>query len=165
MILTLEVFRVIRILLSLKCQANQLSKRQHRVISDNQDSQFRSYILERETRFELATFCLGSRHSTTELLPHSGDLASKCSQVFTKSGLEAFLASRASGTSPKTIRLYHTALDNFVGYQLTPEGINFYLNSLTCKNGKHNYYRVILPGYKDNVSLDVSYQSDTIESH
>ena len=25
--------------------------------------------LERETRFELATFCLGSRHSTTELLP------------------------------------------------------------------------------------------------
>ena len=26
--------------------------------------------LERETRFELATFCLGSRHSTTELLPH-----------------------------------------------------------------------------------------------
>ena len=25
--------------------------------------------LERETRFELATFCLGSRHSTAELLP------------------------------------------------------------------------------------------------
>ena len=25
--------------------------------------------LERETRFELATFCLGSKHSTTELLP------------------------------------------------------------------------------------------------
>jgi hypothetical protein len=27
------------------------------------------FDLERETRFELATFCLGSRHSTTELLP------------------------------------------------------------------------------------------------
>jgi hypothetical protein len=25
--------------------------------------------MERETRFELATFCLGSRHSTAELLP------------------------------------------------------------------------------------------------
>ena len=27
-------------------------------------------MLERETRFELATFCLEGRHSTTELLPH-----------------------------------------------------------------------------------------------
>ncbi|MFC1994480.1 tyrosine-type recombinase/integrase, partial [Chloroflexota bacterium] len=26
---------------------------------------------------------------------------------------------------------------------LTPEGINSYLNSLPCHNGKHNYYRVI----------------------
>ena len=35
------------------------------------------------------------------------------------------------------------ALDNFVGYRITPEGINAYLNSLTCGNAKHNYYRVI----------------------
>jgi site-specific recombinase XerD len=30
-----------------------------------------------------------------------------------------------------------------IGYPLTPEGINNYLNNLPCHNGKHNYYRVI----------------------
>jgi integrase/recombinase XerC/integrase/recombinase XerD len=35
------------------------------------------------------------------------------------------------------------ALGKFIGYPLTPEGINSYLNSLTCGNGKHNYYRCI----------------------
>jgi len=65
----------------------------------------------------------------------------KSSQKFTSSTLEEFLASRASGTSPKTIAVYHLALDNFVGYPLSPEGINAYLNSLTCGNAKHNYYR------------------------
>ena len=62
---------------------------------------------------------------------------------FTSSTLENFLGSRASGTSPKTFRIYHLALDNFVGYPLTPEGINAYLNSLTCGDAKHNYYRCI----------------------
>jgi integrase/recombinase XerD len=57
--------------------------------------------------------------------------------------LENFLSSRASGTSPKTITVFHYALDNFIGYPLTPEGINAYLNSLTCGNAKHNYYRCI----------------------
>jgi len=57
--------------------------------------------------------------------------------------LEKFITSRPSGTSQKTIELYHLALDRFVGYPLTPEGINAYLNSLTCGNAKHNYYRVI----------------------
>jgi len=57
--------------------------------------------------------------------------------------LDSFLHSRASGTSHKTIRLYHLALDRFIGYSLTPEGINSYLNSLTCGNAKHNYYRCI----------------------
>ncbi|HEX78818.1 MAG TPA: tyrosine-type recombinase/integrase [Dehalococcoidia bacterium] len=73
-------------------------------------------------------------------------LASKCSQKFTKFTrelLDDFLRSRASGTSPKTIKLYHIALDNFVGYPITPEGINNYLNSLACGNAKHNYYRCI----------------------
>ena len=64
-------------------------------------------------------------------------------QKFTKELLEDFLKSRSSGTSHKTITLYHFALDNFIGYPLTPEGINNYLNSLTCGNGKHNYYRCI----------------------
>ena len=35
------------------------------------------------------------------------------------------------------------ALDRFIGYPVTPEGINAYLNSLNCGNAKHNYYRVI----------------------
>jgi site-specific recombinase XerD len=34
-------------------------------------------------------------------------------------------------------------LDNFIGYPLTSGGINSYLNSLTCGNAKHNYYRCI----------------------
>ena len=67
----------------------------------------------------------------------------KSSQKFTKEILEKFLSSRASGTSPKTIRIYHLALDRFIGYPLTSEGINAYLNSLTCGNAKHNYYRCI----------------------
>jgi len=57
--------------------------------------------------------------------------------------LDNFIKSRTSGTSPKTIKIYHLALDNFVGYPLTPEGVNTYLNSFTCDNAKHNYYRVI----------------------
>jgi len=73
-------------------------------------------------------------------------LATKCSQSsqkFTKITVDNFIKSRASGTSPKTIKIYHLALDNFIGYPITPEGINTYLNSLTCGNAKHNYYRVI----------------------
>ncbi len=70
-------------------------------------------------------------------------LASNRSQKFTNDLLDKFISSRASGTSPKTIGIYHLALDNFVGYPITPEGINAYLNSLTCGNAKHNYYRCI----------------------
>jgi len=73
----------------------------------------------------------------------STDLASNCSQKFTKDLLDKFLSSRASGTSPKTLGIYHLALDRFIGYPITPEGINSYLNSLTCGNAKHNYYRCI----------------------
>ncbi|MDD5510309.1 MAG: tyrosine-type recombinase/integrase [Dehalococcoidales bacterium] len=62
---------------------------------------------------------------------------------FAKSQLDNFIKSRASGTNPRTITLYQFALDNFIGYPLTPEGIQSYLDSLTCRNGKHNYYRVI----------------------
>jgi len=69
--------------------------------------------------------------------------ASNSSQKFTKNLLDEFLSSRASGTSPKTLELYHFALDRFIGYPLTPEGIKSYLDSLTCRNGKHNYYRCI----------------------
>jgi site-specific recombinase XerD len=71
------------------------------------------------------------------------DLASKRSQLFTKEIFNKFLDSRASGTSPKTIKVFHAALDNFIDHEITPEGINAYLNSLTCGNGRHNYYRCI----------------------
>ena len=70
-------------------------------------------------------------------------LNTKSLQKFTKELLESFLQSRPSGTSPRTIELYRFALDKFIGYPLTPEGINSYLNSLTCGNAKHNYYRCI----------------------
>jgi site-specific recombinase XerD len=76
-------------------------------------------------------------------ISRSTDVASNCSQKFTKDLLDKFLSSRAPGTSPKTIEVYHLALDRFVGYPITPEGINSYLTSLTCGNAKHNYYRCI----------------------
>ncbi|MFC2039415.1 tyrosine-type recombinase/integrase [Chloroflexota bacterium] len=57
--------------------------------------------------------------------------------------LDTFLNSRASGTNPKTLELCHFALDRLIGYPLTPEGIKSYLDSLTCRSGKHNYYRCI----------------------
>jgi len=99
--------------------------------------------MERETGLEPATPCLEGRNSTTELLPRENQLKAKSSQKFTTELLEKFITSRPSGTSPKTIRIYHLALDRFLGYPVTPEGINAYLNSLTCNNAKHNYYRVI----------------------
>ncbi len=95
--------------------------------------------MERETGLEPATPCLEGRNSTTELLPHKA----KCSQVFTTTLLDKFIKSRPSGTSLKTIGVYHLALDNFAGYPITPEGINAYLKSLSHGNAKHNYYRVI----------------------
>jgi site-specific recombinase XerC len=63
--------------------------------------------------------------------------------MFTRQLLEEFLRSRSSGISAKTIQLYHYALDKFIGYPLSPEGINSYLNSLSCGNGKTNYFRCI----------------------
>jgi len=73
----------------------------------------------------------------------SYELGYKPCEQFTTKLLDKFIKSRPSGTSPKTIRLYHLALDRFTGYPITPEGINAYLTSLTCGNGKHNYYRCI----------------------
>ena len=64
-------------------------------------------------------------------------------KLFTKELLESFLSSRPQGISHNTVTLYRFALSRFIGYPLTPEGINSYLNSLSCQNGKHNYYRVI----------------------
>jgi len=80
----------------------------------------------------LSKFSKGSEAKTPE------KFTKFTSQLFTE-----FLASRPPGTSPKTIKIYHLALDRFIGHSLTPEGINGYLNSLTCGNAKHNYFRCI----------------------
>ena len=64
-------------------------------------------------------------------------------QKFTTSLLNKFLESRPSGTSPRTIEDYHYCLDKLLGYELSPEGINHYLNDLTCHNGKVNHYSAV----------------------
>jgi len=59
---------------------------------------------------------------------------------FTTELLDKFITSRPQGISRKSIESYHYTLDNFVGYPLTPEGINAYLSSLSCGNGKLKFY-------------------------
>jgi len=81
--------------------------------------------------------------STDSASNFSQPICEQFTKKFTKELLDRFLSSRATGTSPKTIAVYHLALDRFIGYPLTSEGINTYLNSLTCGNAKHNYYRCI----------------------
>jgi site-specific recombinase XerD len=61
-------------------------------------------------------------------------------QKFTTQLLENFIISRPQGASSRSIESYHYTLDNFVGYPITPEGINSYLSSLRCQNGKVKFY-------------------------
>ncbi len=109
--------------------------------------------------FEPTTSCLGSKHSTAELHPQVAAHKAKSSQKFTTELLVKFITSRASGTSRKTITLYHFALDRLIGYPLAPEGINAYLGSLTCGNAKHNYFRCI------KTLCRWLYQNDYIQSN
>jgi len=93
---------------------------------------------------------LGERLPCTEEVRGSNPLSStthlatdhpqKSSQKFTKDLLDKFIASRPNGCSERSIESYYYTLDNFVGYPITPEGINSYLASLTCKNGKAKFY-------------------------
>jgi integrase/recombinase XerD len=48
--------------------------------------------------------------------------------------------SRPQGASRASIASYHYTLDHFVGQPLTPEGINNYIASQKCKNGKAKFY-------------------------
>jgi len=58
--------------------------------------------------------------------------------------LDKFLQSRRQGSSVRTIEFYECCLKPFVlNYELTTEGINQFLRSLACGNGKHGYYRAI----------------------
>ncbi|MHA2065340.1 MAG: tyrosine-type recombinase/integrase [Candidatus Thorarchaeota archaeon] len=55
-----------------------------------------------------------------------------------------FLRSRREGLSPHTISFYRRCITPLVSnYPLTPEGINEFLHSLCCGNGKFAYYRAI----------------------
>ncbi len=61
----------------------------------------------------------------------------------TKQMVEDFLASRREGISHRTLEFYRDILRKFVGHPLTPQGINEYLHSLNCGNGKHAHYRTL----------------------
>jgi site-specific recombinase XerD len=67
--------------------------------------------------------------------------ASKSSQLFTEDLLSKFLPSRANGLSPRTISDYEWRLQRFIGYPITPGGIKSFLDSLSCGNGKWNYFK------------------------
>ncbi len=54
--------------------------------------------------------------------------------------LEKFIISRPQGASSRSIENYHYTLANFVGHPITPEGMNSYLASLRCQNGKAKFY-------------------------
>ena len=71
------------------------------------------------------------------------DTAEKVNQKLTSDLLEAFLKSRREGISKHTIAFYHICLRRFIGYPVTPQGINEFLHSLDCGNGKYAYYRAI----------------------
>ncbi len=53
------------------------------------------------------------------------------------------MASRAEGSSKRTMEFYRYTLTNFVGYPMTPEGLSSYLKSLTCGNGKAKFYQAL----------------------
>jgi len=57
--------------------------------------------------------------------------------------LSAFLSSRRPGLSQHTLLFYQRCLEKAIGIELTGKGINEFLSSLNCDNGKHGYYRAI----------------------
>jgi site-specific recombinase XerD len=83
----------------------------------------------------------GNEQITELLVNFAGlQLGTPCS---TQAWIDDFLASRAQGTSIHTMEFYQLILNQTVGIELTPKGINNWLTSLTCGNGKLNYYRAI----------------------
>jgi len=57
--------------------------------------------------------------------------------------LTNFLSSRRQGTSQRTIEFYQEKLSKAIGTKLTPQGINGFLASLKCGNGRKNYFVAI----------------------
>ena len=71
------------------------------------------------------------------------DLGALKARTSVKQLLVNFLESRRQGLSPNTIIFYRQCLTPLLDYPLTAEGINFFLKSLSCGNGKFAYYRAI----------------------
>ncbi len=72
------------------------------------------------------------------------DLGLSDSSVNGKQLLNNFLKSRRQGISPRTTLYYRSCLSPFIAaYPITAQGINAFLTSLKCGNGKFAYYRAI----------------------
>ena len=67
----------------------------------------------------------------------------KLTKKLTSDILESFLKSRRQGLSNHTLLFYQRCLSKAIGFDLTPVAINWFLSSLSCKNGKFAYYRAI----------------------
>ena len=67
----------------------------------------------------------------------------KLTRKLTNSIIDDFLDSRRQGTSNHTLLFYQRCLSKATGMELTAQGINGFLSSLTCGNGKFAYYRAI----------------------
>ena len=67
----------------------------------------------------------------------------KLTKKLTSDILESFLKSRRQGLSNHTLLFYQRCLSKAIGLDLAPVAINWFLSSLSCKNGKFAYYRAI----------------------
>jgi len=77
-----------------------------------------------------------------EARPDTDYTSGKANQL-TKKLITEFLSSRSQGTSKHTIAFYQRCLSKAIGAELSPQGINSFLDSLSCGNAKHSYYRAI----------------------
>jgi len=57
--------------------------------------------------------------------------------------IDLFLSSRRQGLSKLTRGFYYSCLSKAIGIELSAQGINEFLSSLPCKNGKHSYFRAL----------------------
>jgi len=60
--------------------------------------------------------------------------------LLTQGIVNNFILSRRQGTSQRTIEFYREKLGKAIGIPLSTDGINHFLSSLTCGNGKKNYF-------------------------
>jgi len=70
-------------------------------------------------------------------------ISEKLTKKLTNSMLSDFLNSRRQGLSEHTLLFYQRCLGKAIGTELTTEGINNFLSSLTCGNGRFAYFRAI----------------------